>query len=143
MKSLKLIIILVLCATGVSAQTFSKTGTPTSLFENEKVKVEYHFETCEKPWDGTKNEMAYLTITNKTSTPVNLTFINEKYYGTQCFGCDGEEEYKHSLQLQPKEVLKGQCAREVNRALEIFSQKLDFPLKHGLAKMNFRLLSIK
>ncbi|MFT5336044.1 MAG: hypothetical protein ACI9YL_000031 [Luteibaculaceae bacterium] len=122
-----------------SAQTFAKTTEPTVLFEDQKVEVKYHYQNCEKPWNGTKDEMVYLDITNKTDKELTLTWINERYYGPQCYGCDKNPEMLQTITLAPKETQSGGCSRIEKRALEVTAQKLDFPFEHALSKLRFAL----
>lgn len=80
------------------------------LFENEQLIVSASKGECVIEMEGVFNNVRYLTLENKTETPVQVSFNKELYYNGNCHGCDSGTENTVVLSLPGKETMVGKCA---------------------------------
>lgn len=107
------------------------------LFSNETVEVSYKYGECKLPSENSHNEYVYLQIKNKTNQMIICDWSAENWYSGICNGCTlGNTENYRSVVLKPNETLEGNCSKECNKSLMIFSEMLNYEIKSKLTNFN-------
>ncbi len=153
-KNIFTTLLIVMFVSNVSAQenvekmstiTSNKTKSKnwTLLLNNEYVIVNYKYEECNLLSEGSYNENVYLQIVNKTSKEIKAQWNTEYWYNGKCNGCEiGNNENFKTVLLSPNQIVEGECSKECNQALMIFSEMLNFEIKSKLTNFNIRDLQI-
>jgi len=130
----------------ISMQSPSETKVKSSVWKllasNEFIDVNYKYEECTIPSQGTHDENVYLQIKNKTAQAITVEWNTEYWYNNKCYGCeDGNTENHKTIYLAPNATIEGVCAKNANPALVILSKMLN--VKTGSELTNFNLRDIK
>lgn len=113
-----------------------------SLYNEKEVLVEYRYANCDMVQDGIAFDAVYLRIKNFSASPFIVSWELELKYGEKCYNCDNEsEELKYKLELQPYEIMEGQCGDENKYHLRIFSKYLKEESETELSE--FRIKNVK
>lgn len=120
----------------------AKPNNWTTILDNNKVELKYQFIECNDPDNGLYAEYAFLTATNKTNSPVNISWTLHMYYNNECISCDGSSEHARKLTLQPNESISANCDLSSNSSLKIFSKWTQLKNKRTLTKIEFVNISI-
>lgn len=113
------------------------------LESNEFIDINYKYEECKIPSQGTHNENVYLQIKNKTGNAISVEWNTEYWYNDKCYGCETSNIENHkSIYLAPNTILEGVCTKDVNPALVIFSKMLNIETNSVLTNFNLRDIKI-
>ncbi|MBL1279366.1 MAG: hypothetical protein COA33_003800 [Fluviicola sp.] len=112
-----------------------------TYIENENIKVEYKHIDC-KPTSGYDFESVLLQITNKTNQTIELNWVIDLYYNGECKTCDYPIEYSRSVSLSPNSTITGDCDRQSDRALNLFSRFNDVNYSKGDQLTGFQLSAL-
>jgi hypothetical protein len=134
---------LLLIATSGQAQQINKPSDWQVYYENNEVRVEYKYQSCNLPWEGSHNENVYLKFVNKTTTLITVSWRNELWYNGKCHGCDGNIEFKNQLQLSPGSTQQGSCSTSSPKELVILSKLLNVESKTKLSGFDLKDVTVK
>ncbi len=88
------------------------------LFENDSVVISSRIEQCFLPKDGTENVNVLLSVRNKTSHKIKVSFQEELSYDEKCLTC-GSDEYRYSVEVEANSVKEATCENKL-RGMAIF-----------------------
>jgi hypothetical protein len=105
---------------------------------NEDFKIEYKFVDCD-PDMGYDFETVILRITNETNQKLEFSWHIDIYREGTCRTCDYEDEYRRTIVVAGDEVIEGDCVRNSNIELKVFSQFNDVLYSKGAKLTGFQL----
>lgn len=148
MKKLQIALLFIFLSLNVGAQqTYTseliniKNGKPAdwiSYMDQEDFKIEYRFSDCD-PSSGLDNESVLFKFTNKTQGTLVLSWHLNLSYDEVCRTCDYPEEYGYEMNLEPNQILEGDCTTEGNYRLKVFSRFIDPVYSKGAQLTDFKL----
>ena len=109
-----------------------------SYVDNQEFSIEYKFIDCD-PEMGYDFQTAIFRITNKTNQKLDLSWHIDIYREGICKTCDYDFEYSRSIILDPNQVIEGDCVRNSNIQLKVFSQFNDANYTTGAKLSGFQL----
>lgn len=131
-----------------SALAQNNTETEWSLHkEHPKLRVESKLTTCNIE-DGIQTSIYLMKFTNKSSSPIKVTYFREYYYeGEGCVTCPNNE-YKSTLTIPAGATVVGSCDNEnsQNQHLTMFKEYSNNPRLNGsrkFEKFDIRLISVE
>lgn len=104
---------------------FSYSQQEASEWENlsnfDGIEVDYSYQTV-TPNDR-EEVLVLFRFTNTNPTAKELAWIVKEYRNNNCYNCDqlDDDEYAHSIQLQPGQTIQADGSSKQNKALYIFS----------------------
>lgn len=147
MKNILLFTALFICTIGYSQEQINtqivtfKESFPTewtTYVDNQEFSVEYKFVDCD-PNMGYDFESVLLKFTNKTSNHLSFSWQIDLFYNEFCRTCDYPVEYARMIDLEPLDSVEGNCLRESNQALKLFSKFNDINYSKGEHLSGFQL----
>lgn len=108
-----------------AAQKKQVEGT---IYEDAQVLITSKVSQCILPHNGTENFNAMLTIRNKTSHKISVSFSRALYYDDQCVSC-GSEESRFRIEVGANGTRTAACEGQEDYALRIFHH-----MPNGMAK---------
>lgn len=120
----------------------AKSAKWASLTKTNLLAVDYRYEECKLPSQGTDQEIVYLHLKNLTNQSISVSYNLLKYYNGKCLNCDGREEgTAYTFELKPKATLQGSCGQNTQNGLCIFSKMLNVEAESVLT--NFEITNLK
>ena len=109
------------------------------LKNNDYIEINYRYGQCNLPNDGSLMENVYLQLKNKTDEIVVIKWETEYWYNNQCYGCEeGKTRYRHSIVLNPNEIIEGECSEQISQSLIIFSKIINNKIQPELTGFNLK-----
>jgi hypothetical protein len=105
---------------------------------NENFKIEYKFVDCD-PTMGYDFETVILRITNETNQKTEFSWHIDIHREGTCRTCAYEAEYRRTIVVGGNEVIEGDCVRNSNIQLKVFSQFIDADYTDGDKLSGFQL----
>jgi hypothetical protein len=84
-------------------------------------------------------ETVILRITNKINQQLDFSWHIDIYREGACRTCDYEVEYRRTISLAANQVIEGDCVRNSNIQLKVFSQFNDANYTKGAKLTGFQL----
>lgn len=106
--------------------------------DNQDFSIEYKFIDCD-PEMGYDFETAVLRFKNKTNQKLEFSWHIDIYRGEVCKTCAYEFEYSRTIVLGSNEVIEGDCVRNSNNQLKVFSKFIDANYTKGERLTMFQL----
>lgn len=131
------IVIAINCSYGVDYENNEKPTNWEVLKSNDYITISYKYSNCNIS-DNSNMENVYLQVKNKTDEEVFLQWNTEYWYNDHCIGCEKETLNKHSIVLQPKEIVEGLNTEENNQSLVVFSKKSNYKINVNLVSFNLK-----
>ena len=108
---------------GINHFSYSQQEAPEwdNLSNFDGIEVVYSYQTVTP--NGREEVLVLFRFTNTNSTAKELSWIVKEYRNNNCYNCDqlDDNEYAHSIQLQPGETEQADGLSKQNKALYIFS----------------------
>lgn len=140
-------ILLMIVSSDLFSQEKSRPATWKTYYENAQVRIEFHYEECKLPSEGTHKEMVYLKVINKTSDIVQVSWEKNLWYGDKCYGCEGDNsEFYVTMLLKPSESREGNCDKMCPNELKIFSKMLNHEnlrVLNGFELKDVKVITVK
>lgn len=134
---------------GLITFSYAQKGADSewSLYkEHPKLRIESKLVSCEA--HDIKSDVYLLKFTNKSSSPIKVTYFREYYYeGEGCATCPNDE-YKTTLTIPAGATLIGTCdaSSPDNQHLTMFKEYTSHPTYNGgrkYEKFEIRLISVE
>lgn len=115
--------IMLILLLGINHFSYSQQEAPEwdNLSNFDGIEVDYSYQTVTP--NGREEVLVLFRFTNTNSTAKELSWIVKEYRNNNCYNCDqlDDNEYAHSIQLQPRETKQADGSSKQNKALYIFS----------------------
>lgn len=120
----------------------SRSSEWETYVDETTFSIEYRFVDCD-PEMGYDQEMIILRVTNKSEDLISVGWFLQTYYSKdECRTCDYKDEYYFTLNLNPGEILEGDCSIYSESKLKLFSQFNDKNYKKGEQLYSFSLANL-
>jgi hypothetical protein len=102
-----------------------RTSSWKSLKSQDGVEVEYKYSECHDDKNDIHKENVLLRFENTNSNSVKVSWDHLLWYDGTCKTCGGSNEYRFQLELDAKEVRKGDCDLGTPQKVQVFSRFLN------------------
>ena len=110
---------------GPSPMKLEHTQAWTDLTSKNGVEVQYKYVECHDNTNDVHRENVMLRFENTTGEAVDVSWKHLTWYDGNCSTCKSNDgEYRMNLQLDPNEVLQGNCDTD-RQALKVFGSFLN------------------
>lgn len=135
------IVIAISCSYGIDFENNKEKPTTWKVLKsNDYITISYKYSnkySKDNVFDKSNFDNIYLQVKNKTNEQVLLQW-NTEYWYNNCISCKIENMYKHSIVLQPKEIVEGLNTEETNQSLVVFSKKSNYKINVNLVSFNLK-----
>ena len=110
----------ILCLSLFSQTIFGQDTAWDLTKQQDGVRMYTKTVDCDLPNEGLYARYTLIKVENTNDKPVSVSWANHKYYNGECLTCSGEENRTRSFELEPGEVLEGECSIATEGHLKAF-----------------------
>lgn len=135
------IVIAINCSYGIDCENNKEKPTTWKILKsNDYITISYKYSNKypkDNVFDKSNFDNIYLQVKNKTNEQVLLQW-NSEYWYNNCVSCKLENVNKHSIVLQPNEIVEGLNAEETDQSLVVFPKKSNYKININLVSFNLK-----
>lgn len=104
--------------------------------------IKFSVQEASCSWEGSPSiTYKFIKIENQTANRARVSYRLNVYYGNECNGCDGSDEFQSVIVLEPGTQVAGTCNSTIPARLDILVSNPSLPTLQ-LTQFNISSISI-